>query len=101
MAVGELTGVIQHLRHLFPVLGSLETTKGKLLELACSLQTLGLWCLWMADLKIHLSPVLQQVHKGAQTDHGAVKSCDHLSCVGLEDHVGDADLSGTLPSWMQ
>lgn len=39
MALGELTGMINHLQHLFPVLGSLDTAKGKLLELACSLQT--------------------------------------------------------------
>lgn len=97
MAVGELSGVINHLWHLFPVLGSLETTKGKLLELACSLQTPGLQCLWMAGLKTHPPPVLRQVHKAAQTDHEAIKSCNHLSCVGLEDHAGDMHLSGTLP----
>lgn len=97
MAVGEVTGMINHLWHLFPVLGSLETMKGKLLELACCLQTPGLPSLWMAGLKMHLSPVLWQVHKAAQTGHEAIKSCSHLSCVGLEHHAGDTYLSGTLP----
>lgn len=70
--------------------------KGKLLELACSLQTSGLPSLWMAGLKMHPSPILRQVHKAAQTDHEAVKSCN-LGCVGQEGHVGGTYLSGTLP----
>ena len=96
MAVGELTGMINHRRHLLPVLGSLETMKGKLLELTCSLQTSGLQSLWMAGLQMHPSPVLRQVHKAAQMDHEAITSCNHLSCLGLDDHAGDTYLSGTL-----
>lgn len=97
VAVGELPGVINHLQHLFPVLGSLETMKGKLLELACSLQTPGLQCLWMAGLKRHPSPVLRQIRKAAQTDQGAIKSCGPLRRVGWEHRAGDTYLSGTLP----
>lgn len=78
------------------MLGSLETTKGKLLELACSLQSQRLQCLWTAGLKMHPSPILCQVGKTAQTDHEAIKSCHHLSCASLENQGGDTHVSGML-----
>lgn len=46
---------------------------------------------------MHPSPVLRQVHKAAQTGREAIKSCNHLSRLGLEDRAGDTYLSGTLP----